>query len=500
MQDELEHPNAHGGFRAGIFALWCAASLGYLAYRTTTIDPAAQIYSIIFLLAEVHAHLSVLLFAIISWRLREVRPQKLTDAPRTDVFIPTKGEPLNVLTRTISAAMALQGPKIVWVLDDANRTEVRALAQTLGANYLARGESADAKAGNLNFGLKQSDAPFVAVLDADFVASPDMLTQMLGYFRDEKCALVQAPQAFSNGGSYQHVPGLGLPPGWNEQSVWFDVLERGRAELNATAYCGCPAILRRSALDAVGGFATGTITEDAHTGLRLHKAGFRCEYHPTIVARGLAPDTATAFMRQRMRWASGQYSVLWRERFWSARLSFAQRLCYFASLQYFAGALRDLIFVLSPILALFTGILPFYADTDVFLPLFLTQLFLSWAVMVSFSRGVWRVLPALHFDAAVLGPHLISLLTAPMPAKRAFFVTPKDGRNREDWRLLALPAVISILNASAIAYGVNAAQTQAFPPLQGTPLMFVVAWAAFACLSHFSVIAKVFVPSPRNTP
>jgi hypothetical protein len=151
-------------------------------------------------------------------------------------------------------------------------------------------------------------------------------------------------------------------------------------------------------------------------------------------------------------------------------------------------------------LALVTGILPFYADPSIFLPLFFAQLFLSWAVMVAFSRGIWQVLPALHFDAAVIGPHLISLIRAPFSGKLAFFVTPKDGRDREDWRLLSMPALVVVANVAAVAYGLNAATTQAFPPMQGWPLVIVAAWSSFTALSHFSVIAKVLLLRIRKSP
>jgi cellulose synthase (UDP-forming) len=486
----LADPNAYAWLRAALFAAWALSAGGYLVYRLGTFNMEWPVYSWIFYAAEVHAQISILLFAIVTWRLStRTPPPPLNDA--VDVLIPTKGEPLIVLEQTIAAAMALHGAKTVWVLDDSARAEVRALTERLGAQYRARGDATYAKAGNLNHGLGQSQAPLIAVLDADFAAEPDMLRRMTGFFADPTCALVQAPQYFSNSGSFQHLPGLGLPPGWNEQSLWFDVIERGRDRLGATAHCGCPAVLRRSALKAIGGFATGTVTEDAHTGVKLQQAGWACVYLPEFVAAGLAPDSATAYMRQRVRWSSGQYSVIAREGVWRGRkLTAGQTLSYWASLHYQTGAARDALFVLAPPLGILFGVLPVYADFAVFLPAFFLQLFLSWAVMTAFSRGVWRLGPALHFDAAILGPHLFALLAAPFGGVKTFAVTPKERGQREDWRFLAVNGGVAALNGIAAGASMAALWGAADVALRGIPLATVAVWSAFAAASHFSVVWK----------
>ena len=493
--------DAHDMLRLVVFCAWALCAVAYFSYRLTVFNQEWPLYSWLFYITELHAQLSIALFAFVTWRVTpRSRPAPAVEAAGIDVMIPTKGEPLEVLRDTISAALAMSGRGRVLVLDDAARPDVRQMTLDLGAEYFARGESSHAKAGNLNFGLTKSTAPFVAVLDADFVAKPTMLQALSTYFSDPKCAFVQAPQVFSNRRSFQHLHGWGLPSDWNEQSLWFDVLERGRDHHNATAYCGCPAILRRSCLDEIGGFATGTVTEDAHTGLQLQHRGYGSAFHPDNVAEGQAPETLTAFMRQRYRWASGQLSVCSREGVWFGRgLTWRQTLCYWASLHYLSGALRDVVFVVAPAIGILFGILPVYADYAVFLPFFFALLFLSWAMMVAFSRGVWHLLPALHFDAAILAPHLLALWRAPFGAERVFHVTSKAKRQTEDLSFMIVPCTVAALNFTAVVWGFLSTLGLVAATISGTPLYTVWFWALLGFLSHFSVIWRAIHRTRRSS-
>lgn len=75
-------------------------------------------------------------------------------------------------------------------------------------------------------------------------------------------------------------------------------------------WCGTSALLRVNALKEVGGVATGTVTEDIHTTIRLHAAGWRSVYHNEVLARGLAAASADQYLLQRHRWGTGAMQVL----------------------------------------------------------------------------------------------------------------------------------------------------------------------------------------------
>lgn len=256
-----------------------------------------------------------------------------------DVFIPTYNESVALLRKTLLAALAMDYAHCTWLLDDGQRAEMKTLAHELGCNYIARADNANAKAGNLNNALAHSHGDLVVVFDADHAPRRDFLTKTLGYFEDAAVAFVQTPQEYYNLDSYQHHRRRNGRDVWSEQSMFFRVIQRGKDCWNAAFFCGSCATLRRSALDRIGGFATGTITEDLHTSLRLHARGFTSIYHAEPLAFGLAPESFEAFIGQRVRWGQGAMHVWRKEGILTHRgLSWPQRLNYLASaLTYFDG-------------------------------------------------------------------------------------------------------------------------------------------------------------------
>ncbi len=120
---------------------------------------------------------------------------------------------------------------------------------------------------------------------ADHVAEPELLEKTLGYFDDPRVALVQTPQDFYNLGSFEYFGPH------NEQNVFYRILQPARNRWNAAFWCGTGGIVRLRALRQVGGLATESITEDIHTTIRLHRAGWKTVYHNEPHARGLAAST-----------------------------------------------------------------------------------------------------------------------------------------------------------------------------------------------------------------
>ena len=110
-------------------------------------------------------------------------------------------------------------------------------------------------------------------------------------------------------------------------------------------------------LDEVGGIAQETVTEDAHTSLRLQKAGWNTAYINLPQAAGLATETLARHVKQRVRWARGMVQILRIDNPLFARgLTLSQRLCYFNATLHFLYALPRLIFLTAPLLYLFFGL------------------------------------------------------------------------------------------------------------------------------------------------
>ena len=122
--------------------------------------------------------------------------------PSVDVFLPTAGEPLEVLVNTYRhvAALSYPGKVAVHILDDADRGEVAAAADRFGFNYIVRPDrGVMKKAGNLLHALKHTGNDLILVLDADFVPRPDMLNELVPYFADASVGIVQSPRGQTAG-------------------------------------------------------------------------------------------------------------------------------------------------------------------------------------------------------------------------------------------------------------------------------------------------------------
>ena len=427
----------------------------YLSWRPTTFNPDAMAFSAIIYAAELFGFSCALLYLYMCWRLKTRRPLPAPEDARVAVFVPTINESVDIVRRTLMAAMRMKHASEVWLLDDGNRAPMRALAQELGCRYLARTENSHAKAGNLNNALGHASAEFIAIFDADHAPAAAFLEETLGFFADERVAFVQTPQDFYNLDSFQHRLNHGGSQVWSEQSLFFRVIQSGKDRLNSAFFCGSCAVVRRTALDDIGGFATGTVTEDIHTSLRLHKRGWSSVYYGRSLAFGLAPSTAMPFLKQRLRWGQGAMQVWRKERILFARgLTLGQRLSYLATvLAYFEGWQRAIFFA-APVIVLTTGVMPILAVDAEFLIRFIPYYLLTFWVFEEVARGYGRTLLTEQytmirfavFVTATFGYFLRNL---------RFVVTPKkQGTTVATRRYLWPQYLVLALNAGAIPVGI----------------------------------------------
>ena len=164
-----------------------SVNLAYLVWRTvSTVDLAVWWVSLPLLILEIHAAIGIALFAFSLWDVDDLpESHPVREAPgRIAVLIPTYNESPEILIPTIAAAVAMSVEHETWVLDDGDRPDVARLAASLGARYLTRPTHEHAKAGNVNHALGVIEADYIAILDADHVASDELLVRTLGYFDD----------------------------------------------------------------------------------------------------------------------------------------------------------------------------------------------------------------------------------------------------------------------------------------------------------------------------
>jgi cellulose synthase (UDP-forming) len=346
-----------------------------------------------------------------------------------DVFVPTYDESVGLLRKTVIAAREMRLPHRTWVLDDGRRDEVRQMCDELGVGYLTRNSNEHAKAGNINAALTRTDGEFVVVLDADFIALPQLLERTLGHFeRDDKLAFVQLPQTFYNVDSIQHVD-RGSRSSWHEQSLFYDVIQPGKNRWNAAFWCGSPAVIRRAALEAVGGAATSTITEDILTSMRMHAAGWHSLYHDEVLAVGVAPGDLDGFRTQRLRWAQGSMQIL-RSRenpLLKRGLTVAQRLNYFASMTTYFQALQLAVFVSMPLLILLSGQPPITNFGSAFFARFVPYVAVTLAAIKATGGSSQRLVWDQYFSFLRMFTFLRALPTLVTGGRNLRFrVTPKS--------------------------------------------------------------------------
>jgi cellulose synthase (UDP-forming) len=427
--------------------------VGYLTWRVLATIPGASWWlAWPLVLLELHALVTFALYFHVLWHPGAVPPPVPVSHPRQSVtvLVPTYNEPVEILLPTLAAAAALEQAREVWVLDDGNREWVRELASSLGVVYRTRPTHEHAKAGNVNAALADVGTELIAVLDADHVVRADFLANLLGYFDDPGLALVQTPQSFYNTDSFEHMH-HGRQP-FCEQDLFYRLLAEARNRWGAAFWCGTNAVVRVSALREVGGVATETITEDIHTTIRLHRAGWRTVYHNEVLARGLAAANSDQYLGQRLRWGAGAMQVLRTDNpLTTSGLNWHQRLSYLSTLLGWFDSWRTLGFVVLPMVTVSTGGLPAGAPMVVFLTVFGLHWIVQRLAIQTLARGRAPLWPSTVFEFVRL-PASLKATTALIGSKpRPFTVTDKG---RTGHRRATMPAprlLVALLVATALS-------------------------------------------------
>ena len=352
-----------------MMSMFCTFRYGYWRLTQTAHyfqDPANHwgaldaFFILSLILAETYAFVILFLgyFQTI-WPLRRAPvalPESEEEWPHVDVLIPTYNEPLDVVRYTALGALNMDWPADkmhVYLLDDGRRKEFEQFAFEAGIGYKIRPDNFHAKAGNINTALKSISSPYVTIFDCDHVPTRSFLQMTVGWMiRDPNLAMLQTPHHFyspdpfeRNLGQFRVIP--------NEGELFYGIVQDGNDFWNATFFCGSCAVLRRKALDEIGGIAVETVTEDAHTSLRMQMKGWGTAYINIPQAAGLATERLSAHVGQRIRWARGMIQILRTDNpLFAPGLKFAQRLCYFNAMLHFLYAVPRLIFLSAPLIFL----------------------------------------------------------------------------------------------------------------------------------------------------
>jgi cellulose synthase/poly-beta-1,6-N-acetylglucosamine synthase-like glycosyltransferase len=347
---------------AQLLASVLLASAAYLAYAGAQpfldrLSPLGVLASLVLLLIEAAAlGLSVYyLFEVLDVFSRRTRTAHRADPayrPKVAIQVPCYNEPIEVVRETLTALARVDYRDLLVQVVDNNTTDpnvwrpLEALCRELGPRFqfMHLEPWPGYKAGALNEATRRlpADVAILAIVDADYIVKPGFLEAMVGHFADERVAFVQTPQNYRDWKDSGYLRAL-----FYSYRYFFDITMPARANRNAIIFAGTMGLIRRSALERIGGWDEGVITEDAEASLRMLGLGMLGVYEPTAWGEGLMPLTFDGLKKQRFRWALGGIQILrrqWRELLPFAhhrlRLSAGQRLHYlFGSAHWFGDLL-----------------------------------------------------------------------------------------------------------------------------------------------------------------
>ncbi|MXP62256.1 UDP-forming cellulose synthase catalytic subunit [Roseomonas sp. M0104] len=351
-------------FLVGLSSL---VSLRYVYWRITETLDYSGFFSTFFgtglLLAELYAVIALLLSYFQQLWPLDRKPVPMPDDPDqwpvVDVFIPTYNEPLEVVKPSVFGALSMDWPRDkmnVYILDDGRREDFRKFAEEIGCGYMIRPDNKGAKAGNINHATTKTNGEYIVIFDCDHVATRGFLQFTIGWMlRDRGIGMLQTPHHFYSPDPFERnlASGKRVP---NEGLLFYGLVQQGNDLWNATFFCGSCAVLRRTALEQVGGVPTQTVTEDCHCSLKMQRLGWRTAYLRVPLAAGLATDRLISHIGQRMRWARGMIQIFRVENpLLGPGLKLYQRLCYLNAQWHFLFPLPRFVFLTAPLAFLLLG-------------------------------------------------------------------------------------------------------------------------------------------------
>ncbi len=197
----------------------------------------------------------------------------------------------------------------IQVLDDSTDHTVqiaRAAVAEMKAcgfdiEYVHRTNRTGFKAGALCEGLATATGEFVAIFDADFIPSPDILREQIHYFTDPQVGMVQA--------RWEHI-NRDHSLLTKTQAILLDghfVIEHGARNRSGRfmSFNGTAGMWRKSTIADAGGWQHDTLTEDLDLSYRAQLKGWRFIFLPDLSTPAELPPEMNAFKAQQHRWAKG---------------------------------------------------------------------------------------------------------------------------------------------------------------------------------------------------
>lgn len=262
-------------------------------------------------------------------------PEPRTHYPKVSFHVPSYAEPPDVVCATLDALSQIRYPNFEVLLIDNNtidpalwhplKIHCESLNQQLASGAIASENHVSkpfqffhlenlkgAKAGALNFALEHTapDAEIISLIDADYQSQPDFLERLIGFFDDPNLGFVQTPHDYREWQNNVYLRAC-----YWEYRLSCALQQPCLSEWGADFIIGTMCLIRRQALEQVGGWATWCLTEDSESAIRIHSLGYSSIFLTETFGRGLIPETFLGYKKQRRRWTIGpiqQFLYHWR--------------------------------------------------------------------------------------------------------------------------------------------------------------------------------------------
>ncbi len=229
------------------------------------------------------------------------------NAPFVTIQIPTRNEV--VALRCAKRCLDFDYPKHkfeILIGDDSDDKSVsdkidEFAAQHTNVQVIRRKENIGFKPGNLNNMLKYSKGEILVLFDSDFTPETDFLKRIITPFiHDKEVATVQAKWNFNNF-DQNMVTILASTIVY----IFHHVILNFMHIFGTGSLCGSAEAIKKKDLIELGGWTSGSLTEDVEYSLRLHKSNKKMVYLPNLECYNDVPYIPMDLYKQQMRWAYG---------------------------------------------------------------------------------------------------------------------------------------------------------------------------------------------------
>ncbi|MCD8377906.1 MAG: glycosyltransferase family 2 protein [Candidatus Gastranaerophilales bacterium] len=226
--------------------------------------------------------------------------------PFVSIMIPAHNEEA-VIVNTVENILSLTYPNFEIILiddrsDDGTPEVIKSIAKEhKNIKYLTRAKEAfPGKSAVLNDALALASGEAILVFDADATVEPDFLDKLVSNLEPDDVGAVQARKVIRN--SDKNI----LTKCQNNEYTLDTYLQVGRdAVKGAVELRGNGELIKRQALEDIGGWNNFTITDDLDMSTRLHIKGWDVRYCQDTIVYEEGVLYLVPLFRQRRRWLEG---------------------------------------------------------------------------------------------------------------------------------------------------------------------------------------------------